>query len=400
MKKKDISLQYGGYHTADPNSVLTGDHFMQGDVACAEGAVAAGCNFFSGYPITPATEIMERLSLRLPELGGTFIQVEDELASLASVIGASYTGAKSMTATSGPGLSLMNENIGLAIMTETPCVIVDIMRLGPSTGQPTRGSQADVMQARWGSHGDYEIVVITPNSVQEMFDLTVKAFNISEEFRIPTLVVTDETIGHLRERIQIPPPEQINIFDRIKPKQNDTEFKPFKPDKKTLVPPMATFGDGFSIHVTGLTHDEDGNPDSREITQLSLVNRLCNKIKKNSDKIIQVEKIMTDDADVLVFAYGSVSRGALAAIKTARKNGIKAGLFRPITLWPFPEKELKETIENGVKGIVVAEMNNGMLVREVERIVKDQPINLLARPTGEPYLPTEIYNRIRKVNNK
>jgi 2-oxoglutarate ferredoxin oxidoreductase subunit alpha len=351
-------------------AVLTGVHFMSGDIACAEGAIAAGCRFFAGYPITPATEIAEHIAARMPKVGGIYIQMEDEIASIAAVIGASYAGLKAMTATSGPGFSLMQENIGLAAMTEAPCVIVDVMRGGPSTGQPTLPGQQDVMQAKWGSHGDYEIIALAPSSVQEMFDLTIEAFNLAETYRVPTFVMADEVVAHMWEKVVIPPAEKIRIVNRKKPNTPPDKYAPFMPDND-LVPPMACFGEGFRFHATGLTHDEHGYPrtQSSEV-QMRLVQRLCDKIRKNADKIIRVEEHMLGDAEIVVFAYGIVARAALSAVRKARQQGIKAGLLRPITLWPFPEKHVAKAAENA-KAIIVPEMNCGQMVREVERAAKE-----------------------------
>lgn len=376
--------------------VLTGTHFMSGDIACAEGAVAAGCRFFGGYPITPATEISERMSRRLVEVKGVYIQMEDEIGSIASVIGASYAGKKAMTATSGPGFSLMQENIGLAVMTEAPLVIVNIMRGGPSTGQPTMPSQQDIMQAKWGSHGDYEIIALTPSSVQEMFNLTIECFNLAEVYRVPTMLLADEIIGHMWERVKIPSPEDIITIDRKKPHVAPGEYKPFKPDKN-LVPPMACFGEGYRFHATGLTHDENGLPSTVSIkVQTELVQRLCEKIRRNAADITRVEKTMIDDAEVVVIAYGITSRAALSAIRKARKSGLKAGLLRLITVWPFPEK-LVASIARKVKAIIVPEMNYGQLVREVERVAKVTPVTLLSKLGGEPHRPMEIVEAIRKA---
>ena len=376
-------------------TVLIGAHFMNGDVACAEGAIAAGCRFFAGYPITPATEIAEHLSQRMPEIGGIYIQMEDEIGSIAAVIGASYTGLKAMTATSGPGFSLMQENIGLAVMTEAPCVIVDVMRGGPSTGQPTLPGQQDVMQAKWGSHGDYEIIALAPSSVQEMFDLTVEAFNLSETYRVPTILLADEIVAHMWEKVVIPPAEKMKIVNRKKPNVPPEKYMPFMPDDD-LVPPMACFGDGFSFHATGLTHDEHGYPQTQSSeVQQRLVRRLCDKIRKNADKIIRVEEVMLEDADVVVVAYGIVARAALSAVRKAREEGIKAGLLRPITLWPFPEKNVAK-IAKQAKAIVVAEMNCGQLVREVERSAKETPVVFLSKLGEDPHTPMEILEAIRR----
>jgi len=380
---------------AKKENVLTGAHFMNGDIACAEGAIAAGCKFFAGYPITPATEIAEHLSQRMPEIGGIYIQMEDEIASMAAVIGASYAGLKAMTATSGPGFSLMQENIGLAVMTEAPCVIVDVMRGGPSTGQPTLPGQQDVMQAKWGSHGDYEIVALAPSSVQEMFDLTIEAFNLSETYRVPTILLADEVVGHMWEKVMIPPTEKIKVVNRKKPNVPPEEYMPFMPDDD-LVPPMACFGEGFSFHATGLTHDEHGYPktQSSEI-QERLVKRLCDKIRINADKIIRAEEVTLEDADVVVVAYGIVARSALSAVRKARGEGIRAGLLRPITLWPFPEKAVAK-IAKQAKKIVVPEMNCGQLVREVERSAKETPVVFLSKLGEDPHTPTEILEAIRR----
>jgi 2-oxoglutarate ferredoxin oxidoreductase subunit alpha len=376
-------------------SLLSGAHFLNGDVACAEGAVAAGCRFFAGYPITPATEIAEHLSERMPEFGGIYIQMEDEIASMAAVIGASYAGLKSMTATSGPGFSLMQENIGLAIMTETPCVIVDIMRGGPSTGQPTLAGQQDVMQARWGSHGDYETIAFSPCSVQEMFDLTIEAFNMSETYRIPAMLMGDEIVAHMYEKLVIPPPGKIQIKDRKRPTVSREEYLPFKPDLD-LVPPMACFGDGYRFHATGLTHNERGYPQTQSAeVQQELVTRLCDKIRRNSEKIIKTQETLVEDADVVIVAYGIVARAALSAVRKARKEGIKAGLLRLITLWPFAERRVAD-IGNRVKAFVVPEMNCGQMVLEVERASKGTPVAFVSKLGGEPHTPLEILQAIRR----
>jgi 2-oxoglutarate ferredoxin oxidoreductase subunit alpha len=376
-------------------SLLTGAHFLNGDVACAEGAIAAGCRFFAGYPITPATEIAEHLSERMPEFGGIYIQMEDEIASMAAVVGASYAGLKSMTATSGPGFSLMQENIGLAVMTETPCVVVDIMRGGPSTGQPTLPGQQDVMQAKWGSHGDYEIIALCPSSVQEMFTLTVEAFNLAETYRVPAMLLGDEIVAHMWEKVLIPSADDLKIVSRKKPRVPPEDYFPFKPDDD-LVPPMACFGEGYRFHATGLTHNEHGYPQTQNSeTQFKLVQRLCDKIRKNADKIIEVEETMLEDAEVVVFAYGIVARSALSAVRKARTEGIKAGLLRPITLWPFPEKRVARIAEQA-KAIVVPEMNCGQLVREVERQARTTPVAFLSKFGEEPHTPLEILQEIRR----
>lgn len=376
-------------------ALLSGAHFMNGDVACAEGAIAAGCRFFGGYPITPATEIAEHLAERMPEFGGIYIQMEDEIASIAAVIGASYAGLKAMTATSGPGFSLMQENIGLAVMTETPCVIVDIMRGGPSTGQPTLPGQQDVMQAKWGSHGDYGIIALSPSSVQEMFSLTVEAFNLSETYRVPTLLMGDEIVAHMWEKVVIPSPSEIKIVNRKKPHVSPSEYKPFMPDEN-LVPSMACFGEGYRFHATGLTHDERGFPKTQSSeVQSKLVRRLCEKTTKDSGRIIKTEKTMLEDADVVVVAYGIVARAALSAVRKARESGSKAGLLRLITLWPFPEKQVAEVAKNA-KAIVVPEMNCGQMVREVERAAKETPVEFVSKLGEDPHTPKEILDVIRR----
>jgi len=376
--------------------VITGVYFALGDTACAEGAIAAGCRFFAGYPITPATEVAEHMARRLPEVGGVYLQMEDEIASMAAVIGASYSGVKSMTSTSGPGFSLMQENIGLAVMTETPCVIVNVMRGGPSTGQPTKTGQQDIMQAKWGSHGDYEIIAFAPSSVQEMFDLTIQAFNVSEEFRCPAFIMADEIVGHLRERLSIPKPEDVHLTERKKPEQSPEAYAPFRPDPD-LIPPMACFGEGYRFYATGLTHDEMGRPQTDNAEeQMKLVQRLCDKIRRNRDRIVRAERIMLDDAKVCVIAYGSVARSALAAVNRARTQGLKAGLLRLITLWPFAEKEIEE-IADEIDRIIVAEMNCGQIVREVERRADHRKITFVPRLGEAPHTPEEILANIRRV---
>ena len=377
------------------SEILTGSHFVHGDWACAEGAIAAGCRFYAAYPITPATEIAERMALRLPRIGGNFIQFEDELGAIASVIGASYSGVKAMTATSGPGISLMLENIGLAIMTEAPCVVVNVMRGGPSTGQPTVGSQSDVMQCRWGTHGDVEIIALVPDSVQEMFDLTVEAFNLSEEYRLPVFLLADANIGHMYEKLVIPPKGDIRIVDRKRPTVSRERYQPFEADEG-LVPPMANFGDGYRFYATGLTHDAMGYPDMSVEAQDQLVRRLCDKIRNNVDRISRFEEVMVDDCDVLVVAYGITARSAARAVRMAREEGIKAGLLRLISIWPFPERKI-EGLASSVKGVVVSEMNYGQMVREVERAVRPTPVSFIPKLGENPPRPDEILAAIRRV---
>ncbi len=371
--------------------------FTMGDIACAEGALSAGCRYFGGYPITPATEIAEWMSQRMPELGGAYVQYEDEIASITSVIGASWTGVKSMTATSGPGVSLMLEAIGLAVMTETPLVLVNIMRGGPSTGQPTKGQQGDIMQAKWGSHGDYQIIALTPASVQEMFDQTVQAFNLSERYRTPVFVLADETVGHMRERLVIPDEKDLKLEYRKTPTVDPEEYLPFKPDDD-LVPPMALFGSKYQFYATGLTHDERGYPSDKEDVQIDLITRLNNKIIHNADKIIDVERVELDDAKIGVIAYGTPSRSAKKAIKDARKEGIKAGLLRLKTVWPFPEEQVAQ-LASEVDHIIVAEQNLGQVYHMVRSAAAPTPVHLMTKPAGMPQLPHEILIKLREVNS-
>ncbi|OPX33047.1 MAG: 2-oxoglutarate synthase subunit alpha, partial [Desulfobacteraceae bacterium 4484_190.1] len=362
-------------------AVLTGEHFITGDVACAEGALAAGCLFFGGYPITPATEITEHISSQLPEVGGTFIQMEDEIAALAAVIGSSCAGVKAMTATSGPGFSLMMENIGLAICTETPCVIVNVQRSGPSTGLPTQGAQGDMMQARWGSHGHYEIIVLSPSSPQEIFYQTITAFNLSEIYRLPVIIMTDEMIGHLSERVIIPKARAIKTVSRPRPKGRKDRFKPFKPGPNGVAP-MAIAGEGYNIHVTGLTHDERGYPDMTVEGQDEMMSRLTGKVRQNLDDIISTEAYRLDDADIVIVSYGVSARTSLAAVDEARKQGIKAGLLRLITVWPFPEAQIRRLAKR-VKGFFTVELNLGQIHLEVQRCVAGiVPTFLIGHPGG------------------
>ncbi|MFW9918939.1 MAG: 2-oxoacid:acceptor oxidoreductase subunit alpha [Candidatus Thorarchaeota archaeon] len=371
--------------------------FTMGDIACAEGALSAGCKYFGGYPITPATEIAEWMALRMPELGGAYVQYEDEIASITSVIGASWTGVKAMTATSGPGVSLMLEAVGLAVMTETPLVLVNIMRGGPSTGQPTKGQQGDVMQAKWGSHGDYQIIALTPASVQEMFDQTVQAFNLSEKYRTPVFILADETVGHMRERLVIPDEKDLNLVYRKQPSGPPEDYLPFKADAD-LVPPMALLGSKYQFYATGLTHDERGYPSDKEHVQIELITRLNDKILKNSDDIIDLERFMLDDADIAVIAYGTPSRSARKAIKDARAEGIKVGMLRLKTVWPFPE-EAVANLGTEVKHIIVAEQNLGQVYHMVRSAAAPTPIHLMTKPAGMPQLPHEILSKIREVKS-
>ena len=369
---------------------------MNGDEACAEGAINAGCRFFAGYPITPATEIAQRMSERMPVVGGTYMQMEDELASIAAVLGASWGGVKAMTATSGPGFSLMMENIGLGIMLETPCVVVDIQRGAPSTGLPTLTGQGDMMQARWGSHGSYSIIALSPNSPQELYDLTIKAFNLSERYRIPVLVMSEAATGHMYEKVVIPPVSEIEITARRKPTVPPEEYLPFKPDSD-LVPPMANAGSGYRFHVTGLTHDERGYPVVTVEAQDKLVRRLVEKIERNRDEIIELEEDGIDGAEVVVCSYGISARVSLIAIERAREEGIRVGMLRLITVWPFPEDRIRE-ISKQVKAFVVPEINYGQISREVERCACDRAKTMLvSHMGGRVHDPESILDAIKQA---
>jgi 2-oxoglutarate/2-oxoacid ferredoxin oxidoreductase subunit alpha len=375
-------------------AVLTGEHFMTGDVACAEGALAAGCRFFGGYPITPATEIAEQIAERLPEVGGTFIQMEDEIAAIASVIGASCAGVKSMTATSGPGFSLMMENIGLAACTETPCVIVDVQRAGPSTGLPTQGAQSDMMQARWGSHGDYAIIALAPSSPQDTFYQTIRAFNLSETYRLPVLIMSDEIIGHISERVIIPEAKAIKTVSRPRPKGRKDRFKPYEPGPNGVAP-MAIAGEGYNIHVTGLTHDEKGYPVMTVEAQEEMMTRIIGKVSRNLHDIIQTESYLMDDAEIAVISYGVSTRTSLAAVDEAREMGIKAGLLRLITVWPFPEDQIRKLAER-VKGFVTVEINLGQIHYEVERCAAGKaPAFLVGHPGGTIIPPDSVIEMLK-----
>ncbi|MBT3245976.1 MAG: 2-oxoacid:acceptor oxidoreductase subunit alpha [Actinobacteria bacterium] len=366
---------------------MSGAKLVQGNEACVRGALAAGCNFYAGYPITPSSEIAEIMVRRLPDAGGVFIQMEDEIASLATVIGASLAGSKAMTATSGPGFSLMQEHIGFATMAEVPCVIVDVMRGGPSTGLPTSPSQGDIMQARWGTHGDHPAIVLAPSSVGEVFDLTVKAFNLAERFRTPVILIYDEIIGHTRESVVLP--DRVDIVDRSRPNGNPSTYQPKAPAANG-VPPMVAFGDGYRFHVTGLTHNEHGFPTTDPGDTEALITRIHDKVYDHQDEISAVEEFMLDDAEVAIFAYGIVGRSAREAVLRARRAGMKVGLIRPLTLWPFPYAQVAD-VAAGIDTLLVAEMNLGQLIGEVERAVAGttEVIGHL-RADGEPITPADL----------
>ena len=375
---------------------LAGEFFMSGDDACAEGAISAGCRFFAGYPITPASEIAERMSERLPEVAGSYIQMEDEMASLAAVLGASWGGVKAMTATSGPGFSLMMENLGLGIMTETPCVIVDVQRGSPSTGLPTLTGQGDMMQARWGSHGSYSIIALSPDSPQELYDLTVKAFNLSEKYRLPVLVMTEAATGHMYEKVVIPPMNEIEVIHRRKPAVSAGEYLPFKPDAD-LVPPMANAGEGYRVHITGLTHDERGYPAMTPEAQDRLVRRLVDKIEQNREDIIDLEEDGIDSAEVVVCSYGISARVSRIAVEQARAEGVRVGMLRLITVWPFPEDRIRD-IAGQTRVFVVPEVNYGQISLEVERCACGRAKTVLVpHMGGGVHAPETIFEAIKQV---
>ena len=380
---------------ADPKGVLTGEHYLDGDFACAEGALAAGCRFFAGYPITPSTEVAERFSERIPEVGGIFIQMEDEMASMNAILGASWGGVKTMTSTSGPGFSLMMENIGLGAMMEVPCVVLNVQRGGPSTGLPTMVGQADMMQARWGSHGDYEIIALSPNSPQECFYVAIEAFNLAEKYRVPVFIMMDECVGHMTEKVIIPPAEEIELYPRRLTNSPPAEYLPYMPEDD-LVPSMIIAGQGYKIHTTGLTHDERGYPVMTAEAQEKLVHRLINKIRLNADDIIHLEEEDTEGAEVVVVSYGISSRVALAAIDEARAAGIRVGRLRLITVWPFPEKRIRELAPK-VKAFVVPEINYGQMVLEVERCAAGQAKTILVpHGGGDVHNPQDILEAIKE----
>ncbi|MEN8098064.1 MAG: 2-oxoacid:acceptor oxidoreductase subunit alpha [Chloroflexota bacterium] len=379
-------------------TLLEGEYFLLGDDACAEGAICAGCRFFAGYPITPATEVAQRMARRLPQVDGIYVQMEDELASMNALLGASWAGAKAMTATSGPGFSLMMENIGLGIMMECPCVVVNVQRGGPSTGLPTLVGQGDMMQARWGSHGPYSIIALCPTSPQELFDLTIKAFNLAEIYRLPVLVMTDAEVGHMTEKVVIPPYNQIERVDRRLANCDPDTYQPYRCEPGELVPPMAIAGQGYRFHTTGLTHDERGYPATTDDeVQWPLVQRLIDKIEKNADKIIMLEEQGLEDAQVAVVSYGIAARTSQWPIEMAREEGIRVGLLRLITVWPFPEKRIHQLAQE-VDAIVVPEINMGQIALEIERCVAGQvPVISVPHPGGGIHQPQSVLAAIRQA---
>jgi 2-oxoglutarate ferredoxin oxidoreductase subunit alpha len=381
---------------ADPKGVLTGSHFFDGDHACCEGALAAGCRFVAGYPITPSTEVVERFSNRIPLVGGIFIQMEDELASSIALQGAVWAGKKAMTVTSGPGFSLMMEHIGFAAMTECPCVFVNVQRGGPSTGLPTLPGQGDMMQARWGSHGDYEIIALSPESPQECFDFMIDAFNLSETYRVPVMFMMDECVGHMMERVVIPEADKINIVERKYTKKKPEDYLPFEPGPDGI-PEMCKAGDGYRLHVTGLTHDYKGYPAMNPETQDELVHRLVNKVLLNEDKIGRWEETDVEDAEVVVVAFGITSRVAVEAMALVKKQGIKVGMMRLIVVWPFPEKRIRELAAKG-KALVMAEMNLGQMYYELERCAQGKvPVILAGHGGGMVHNPEYIAEKIMEA---
>jgi 2-oxoglutarate ferredoxin oxidoreductase subunit alpha len=367
---------------------------VQGDEACAEGAIAAGCRFFAGYPITPATEIAQVLARRLPQVGGKFIQMEDEIGSIAAVIGAAVGGAKAMTATSGPGFSLMQENIGYAAMAEIPCVVVDVQRLGPSTGRPTSPSQGDVMQARWGTHGDHPIIALSPSSVRETFDLTVRAFNFAERYRTPVIVLMDEVIGHMRERLELPDPATIERVERPGTTVPPEWYKPFE-NFSGDVPPLVPFGEGYRYHVTGLHHDERGYPTARLDEIQPWLERIFRKIDSSLSDVLLYDHDGVTDAETLVIAYGATARAARSAVDVARERGRKVGFLKLKTIWPFAE-EVVEHAAARLHRVVVPELNRGQLALEVERVVGRHKVRRINRADGEMIQPAEILATIEE----
>ena len=374
----------------------TEPRLVQGNEACAEGAIYAGMRFYAGYPITPSTEIAEILARRLPQVGGKFLQMEDEIASMAAVIGGSLTGAKVMTATSGPGFSLKQENIGYACMAEIPCVIANVQRLGPSTGVATAPAQGDVMQARWGTHGDHPIIALTPSSVKEAFELTVRAFNLAEQFRVPVILLMDEVVGHMREKVTLPLPGEFPLVDRAKPTCSRENYYPYRADIDKA-PAMASFGEGYRYHVTGLFHDESGFATEKpEIIDWQL-KRLHQKINQHLDEIITYSSENIEDADLVVISYGGTARAVSRAVKLARQEGRKVGIFRPQTIWPFPEAAIGELATSGKK-LLVAEMNYGQLLLEVQRVAAGRcEVHSCLQSNGELTQPDIILNKIREV---
>ncbi len=371
---------------------------MQGNEAVVRGALDAGLNFYAGYPITPSTEVAEILSNELPKRGGVFVQMEDEIASIAAIIGASLAGAKAMTATSGPGFSLMQEGIGYAKITETPCLVVNVQRSGPSTGLPTKVSQGDIMQSKWGSHGDSPAIVLYPDSVKESYELTIRAINLSEKYRTCVILLLDEVLAHMREAVSLPDISKIRIINRIKPTVPPEWYKHYDENQKYLSP-LASFGEGYRFHVTGLSHDSLGFPTNKSNEVAEMMDRLKKKIDYNIRDLVQIESYKMEDAKIAIFAAGIVSRAAKAAIAMARKEGIKVGLLRPMTIWPFPNEAVRKMLKN-VETVIVPELNQGQLIHEIQRLTKDKAdskIIPIQRADGELISPNDILEVIKEV---
>jgi len=371
--------------------------FWQGNQAIAQGALASGCRFFAGYPITPSSDVMEEMAKELPAVGGRFIQMEDEIASIAAAIGGSIAGLKSMTASSGPGISLKQENLGLAYMAEIPLVLINVMRGGPSTGVPTKISQMDVMQARWGCHGDHGTIAFSPSSVQECYEIAIKAFNAAERYRQPVMILSDEVLGHMREKVFIPPAGSYAVNERKRPSVKPEKFIPYLPDPEDDIPPMASFGDGYKWHVTGLAHNDFGFPSAKEDEVEKNITRLVRKIDRFRDEIVEYDAYEVDDADIVVLSYGTVARSSITAVKEGRKRGLKVGHFRPITLWPFPDKEIYQVAKKA-KTIIVPELNCGQMVLEVDRAVHGRAkVIKKGLVNGEVFRPEEILSFVQEV---
>ena len=373
---------------------------MQGNEAAVEGAIAAGMRFFAGYPITPSTEIAEGCARRLPQEGGKFIQMEDELASIAAVLGASAAGMKAMTATSGPGFSLMQENIGYGAMAEIPCVIVDVQRAGPSTGLPTSPSQGDLMQARWGTHGDHPVIALSPASVLETYTLMIRAFNLSEKYRTPVIFLMDEIVGHMREGVELPNPNDLIINQRKMSFHDGANKQCYFVPEGRFVPAMKPFGHGERYNITGLAHDASGFPTNDTEVAGKLFRRLLDKVEKNTDHICRVEEYAMEDADTAVICFGGTTRAVMEAVLSARSRGLKVGMFRPITVWPFPEKALKARLAQ-LKRVLMVEHNNGQMLLEVQRIVGGSvPVDFLGRINGTVITPEEILKKLEETGGE
>jgi 2-oxoglutarate ferredoxin oxidoreductase subunit alpha len=377
---------------ADPKRVLTGNHFINGNHSATEGAIAAGCTFAAGYPITPSTEIVERIASRFPKVGGMFVQMEDEIASSICLQGGVWSGRKAMTVTSGPGMSLMMEHVGLAQITETPCVFINVQRCGPSTGLPTKVGQADMMQAKWGSHGDYECIALAPSSPQDCFDFTIDCFNLAEEYRMPIFLMSDEMVGHMTEKVVIPPADQIELVER-KYYSGSEKYLPYKREANGI-PLMSKAGLGHNYHITGLTHDERGYPVLTKEVQEEMMKGMMNKVTDNIDKLTRVEEFMMEDADIALVSYGISFRMAYKAMEMARERGIKVGLLRMITCWPFPGKQIRELAQK-VNNMIMVELNYGQMYLEMDRFANAYcKTDLVGSPGGEVHEPEEILTKI------